>query len=147
MVNSVYTVHISYIQYIQSFNERWSAKLNIFISNSSSKPIYTQIVEQVKRQILTGNLEDGFSMPSIRMLAKELHVSVITTKNAYQELENEGLLHSVQGKGFYVSAQKKELLREKKMELIEGKLEEVIEEAKGLGITLEELVEIMKLIY
>lgn len=121
--------------------------MEIFISNSSPKPIYTQISEQIRKQILTGKLQDGYPMPSIRALAKELHVSVITTKTAYQELEIEGLLEAVKGKGFYVSAKKSEILREKKIELMERKLEEVIEESKSLGISLEELIEILELIY
>ena len=121
--------------------------MKIIISNTSPKPIYLQIAEQVKKQILTGELEDGFSMPSIRMLAKELQVSVITTKNAYQELEKEGLLTSIQGKGFYVKANHTDALKDKKLEMIEGKLDEIAEESKSLGISLEERIEILKSIY
>ena len=118
--------------------------MNILISYSSSKPIYTQIVDQIKKQILIGKLEDKYAMPSIRVLAKELHVSVITTKNAYTQLENEGLLESVPGKGFFVKAQSGEVLKLKKLELIEEKLNEIIEESKLLDISLDKLIEIIK---
>lgn len=138
-------VNILYIYNMHSM--KGVMHLNILISYSSSKPIYTQIVDQIKKQILMGKLEDGYAMPSIRVLAKELHVSVITTKNAYQLLENEGLLESVPGKGFYVKAQSGEVLKEKKLELIERKLEEIIEESKALDITFDKLIEIMKLMY
>lgn len=121
--------------------------LNILISNSSSKPIYTQIVDQIKKQILMEKLEAGFQMPSIRVLAKELHVSVITTKNAYQQLENEGFLESVQGKGFFVKAPEGENLKKKKLELIEMKLSEIIEESKSLDISLDKLIEVIKEMY
>ncbi|WP_350344274.1 GntR family transcriptional regulator [Proteinivorax tanatarense] len=121
--------------------------MDIIISNTSSQPIYLQIADQIKRQILKGEIEHGFYLPSIRMLAKELQVSVITTKNGYQVLEKEGLIKSVKGRGFYVSAQKEDLLQDIKIKSVEKKLEDVVEEAKELNIPLEEVVEMLKLLY
>ncbi|QNO15572.1 GntR family transcriptional regulator [Alkalicella caledoniensis] len=121
--------------------------MDILISTTGSKPIYVQIAEQIQRQILTGELKEGSLLPSIRVLAKELHISVMTSKTAYQELEIQGLIHSVQGKGFYVSPQNTETLEDKKSDLIAGKLEELAEEAKALGIELEQLVKILKRVY
>jgi len=121
--------------------------LNIIISNSSSDPIYLQITNQIKKYILTGDLAQSEPLPSIRKLAKELQISVITTKRAYEELEKEGLVESVRGKGFFVALRNKELLREKKMQLIEDNLGKIIEESKMLGISIEEFIEIITLLY
>jgi GntR family transcriptional regulator len=121
--------------------------LNIIISNSSSDPIYLQITNQLKKYIITGELEETEPLPSIRKLAKELQISVITTKRAYEELEKEGLVESVRGKGFYVALKNKELIKEKKMQLIENKLSEIIDESKLLGLTIDEFIEIIKLLY
>lgn len=121
--------------------------LNIIISNSSSDPIYLQITNQIKKYIITGDLAESEPLPSIRRLAKELQISVITTKRAYEELEKEGLVESVRGKGFFVALQNKELLREKKMQLIEDNLGHIIEESKLLGISLDEFIEIVTLLY
>ncbi len=121
--------------------------LDIIISNSSLRPIYLQISDQIKKQILSGKLEDEEMLPSIRVLARELQISVITVKNAYEELEREGLIESARGKGFYVATKNRELIREKKISLIEDKLAEVIDECKLLGIGEEELIEMAKLLY
>jgi len=121
--------------------------LDIVISNSGLKPIYMQISDQIKRQILSGKLKDEEMLPSIRVLARELQISVITVKNAYEELEREGLIESARGKGFYVATKNKELIREKKISLIEEKLAEVIEECKLLGIGEEEFLEMARLLY
>ncbi len=121
--------------------------MNIIISNSSSDPIYLQITNQIKKYILTGDLAQSEPLPSIRKLAKELQISVITTKRAYEELEKEGLVESVRGKGFFVALRNKELLREKKMQLIEDNLGKIIEESKMLGISIEEFIEIITLLY
>ncbi|HPZ05926.1 MAG TPA: GntR family transcriptional regulator [Clostridiales bacterium] len=121
--------------------------MDIIISNSSLRPIYQQISDQIKRQILSGKLEDEEMLPSIRVLARELQISVITVKNAYEELEREGLIESVRGKGFFVATKNKELIREKKISLIEEKMAEVSEECKLLGIGEEEFIEMVKLLY
>lgn len=113
----------------------------------SSSPIYTQIAENIKGKIITGELEGGYLLPSIRVLAKELQVSVMTIKSAYQELEAQGLIHPIQGKGFYVTYQKKEALEDKKIELVTGKIEELVKESKRLGINVEKLVKLLRKSY
>ncbi|NLY68140.1 MAG: GntR family transcriptional regulator, partial [Tissierellia bacterium] len=102
--------------------------MRIIISNSSNEPIYEQISKQIKAQILKGELKEGDLLPSIRGLARDLQISVITTKRAYEELEKEGFIETVQGKGSYVAGQNKELMREKKLNIIEEKLSRIVEE-------------------
>ena len=121
--------------------------MNINISNTSTIPLYEQIVTQIKSQILNGSLQAGEGLPSIRNLAKELKVSIITTKRAYEELEKEGFIQTVVGKGTFVSNQNKERLKEITLYNLENKLEEIIKQAKSAGITLEEGLEIFKSIY
>ncbi|CAM5613413.1 HTH-type transcriptional repressor YtrA [Streptomyces afghaniensis] len=121
--------------------------MNIFISNSSEEPIYLQIVKQIKEQIVAGELKETQSLPSIRSLAKELKISVITTKRAYDELEKDGFIVTVAGKGSYVAVINKEILRENKLTTIEEHLTEASSTAKLIGLTLEELQEILKIIY
>jgi GntR family transcriptional regulator len=113
--------------------------VRIIISNSSPDPIYEQITKQLKRQIISGELAEGEALPSIRRLAKELQISVITTKRAYDELEREGFINTVSGKGTYVAVQNKELMKEKKMKIVEEKLAEAVAEAKILGISIDQL--------
>ena len=121
--------------------------MKIIISNSSPDPIYEQITRQVKAQILSGDLREGESLPSIRRLAQELQISVITTKRAYEELEKEGFVDTVEGKGSFVAMQNKALLREKKMKVVEDKLAQAVDEARLLGITRTELEEMLGLLY
>ncbi|CBZ04809.1 GntR family transcriptional regulator [Clostridium botulinum] len=121
--------------------------MKILISNASEQPIYEQILCQIKATIIQGELKEGEILPSIRNLAKEVGVSVITTKRAYEELEKEGFVETVKGKGTFVAAQNKELLREKKIKIIEEKLNEVIEDSKLLDISYEEILEILKILY
>ncbi|MGL5346741.1 MAG: GntR family transcriptional regulator [Peptostreptococcaceae bacterium] len=121
--------------------------MNIIINNSSSIPLYEQIGSQIKTQILNGEISQGEILPSIRTLAKELKVSIITTKRAYEELEKGGFTQTIVGKGTYVSFTNKDRLREVAMFEIENKLEEIIKKAKSVGITLEEGIEIFKSIY
>lgn len=121
--------------------------MNIIISNSTNEPIYLQIINQIKSQILTGDLKEGQSLPSIRSLAKELEISVITTKRAYDELEKDGFIVTVAGKGSYVAPVNTDILKENKMKMIEQKLSETINEAKLIGMPLEELKKILELLY
>ncbi|MDS1003998.1 GntR family transcriptional regulator [Clostridium sporogenes] len=121
--------------------------MKILISNASEQPIYEQILLQIKAAIMQGELKEGEILPSIRNLAKEVGVSVITTKRAYEELEKEGFVETVKGKGTFVAAQNKELLKEKKIKIIEEKLNEVIDESRLLGISYEEILEILKILY
>ncbi|WP_286883596.1 GntR family transcriptional regulator [Aneurinibacillus sp. UBA3580] len=121
--------------------------MNIIISNTSKEPIYQQIKNQMKQSILKGELEEGDALPSIRQLAKDLQISVITTKRAYEDLEKEGFIVSVVGKGSFVAGQNKDFLREKRLKAIEEKLAEVVGESKLVGISLEELEEMLELLY
>ncbi len=121
--------------------------MQIVISNASPEPIYEQIVRQIKAEIIGGTLEEGSALPSIRALAHDLQVSVITTKRAYDELEREGFLDSVGGKGTFVAAQNPAFLREKRMKLVEEKLSAAVAEARLLGVSLGELTEMLQLLY
>ena len=120
--------------------------LNIVISNSSGKPIYEQITNQVKAAILSGELSPGDALPSMRLLAKELRISVITTKRAYEELEREGFVETVVGKGSFVARQNRELLREARLREVEARLEQAVEAARAGGVSLAELQEMLTLL-
>ena len=121
--------------------------MNIIISNSSELPIYLQIVNQIKEAILLSILKENEQLPSIRSLAKDLNISFITTKRAYEELEKQNLINTVPGKGCYVSAFNKELVYEAKIREIEEKLEESIILSKMIGLSKEELVSILDSLY
>ena len=122
-------------------------QMDMILSNSSGKPIYEQIADQVKEQIMTGALEAGDALPSMRLLAKELRISVITTKRAYEELEREGFLQNVPGKGCFVAPQNKELLREAQLRRVENHLTQAVEEARKGAISLGEMEEMLQLLY
>jgi GntR family transcriptional regulator len=121
--------------------------MRILISNSSPDPIYEQIVRQIKGQIIAGDLPEGAPLPSIRKLAHELQISVITTKRAYEELDKEGLIDTVGGKGTFVASQNQEFMREKRMKLVENKLSEALDDARMLGVSYEELGEMLRLLW
>ncbi|NAS32376.1 GntR family transcriptional regulator [Flavobacteriaceae bacterium R38] len=121
--------------------------MKIIISNASPEPIYEQICKQIKSQIISGELVEGDALPSIRKLSVELQISVITTKRAYEELEKEGFIDTVGGKGSFVAMQNKELLREKKMKSIEDMMSETVNKAHKLGVSLDELKQILTILY
>ena len=121
--------------------------MDIILSNASGKPIYEQIADQVKEQIMSGALSAGDALPSMRLLAKELRISVITTKRAYEELERDGFLENVPGKGCFVAPQNRELLREAQLRKVEEKLSQAVEEARKGAFPLEELHEMLDLLY
>ena len=121
--------------------------MEIHISNSSGIPIYEQLVTQIKNLILNGALQDGEALPSMRLLAKELRISVITTKRAYEELEREGFLCTVVGKGSFVAAKNPDLLREQQRRIVEDSLAKAVESAKNYGISSEELQESLLILY
>lgn len=118
--------------------------MKIIISNQSELPIYAQIKEQMKEQILNGEIQEGTVLPSIRKLAKEIGVSVITTTRAYNDLEEEGFIVSRQGKGSVVLSAKNDFLREQYLIRIEEGMETAVKTAKRLGMKKEELEEILK---
>jgi len=121
--------------------------MNIVISNSSEEPIYEQIATQIKNLIMRGELAEDDLLPSIRTLAKELQISVITTKKAYEEMEKEGFIVTVPGKGSYVAAQNRELLKEIRLKIVEEKLEEAVNAGKSINLTLQEMQEMLRLFY
>lgn len=121
--------------------------MQIIISDKSSAPIYEQITKQIKEWILNHALAPDEMLPSIRQLAKELQISVITTKRAYEELENEGLIYSVPQKGFFVSPSKVEILREKRLKLIEDTAAQLIKEGKAAGLSLDEVQTMIELLW
>lgn len=121
--------------------------MKIVIQPQGTLAIYEQIINQMKNAIVTGELKTGEALPSIRGLASELQVSVITTKRAYEELEKESLIRSVAGKGFYVCEYNTDYLREKQLMMLEKRLVEVIEEAKAAGLSSAELVEMIETLY
>ena len=120
--------------------------MNIIISNASDKPIYDQIYHQIKSAILSGVLAPGQALPSIRALAKDLRVSVITTKRAYEELEKGGYLHTVPGKGCYVAEQNTQLVREGYLSQIEEHMSAILTLAPACGLSLEDLTDMLKLL-
>lgn len=121
--------------------------MDIIITNSSGEPIYQQISSQIKALIMDGTLKEGDALPSMRTLAMELRISVITTKRAYEDLERDGFIESYTGKGSFVKAQNTELLREENLRQTEDLLAQACEKARLSGIGLEELKEILEIIY
>ena len=121
--------------------------MDLIISNSSGEPIYNQIIGQIKEMILDGRLKEGDALPSMRNLARQLRISVITTKRAYVELERQGFIESYTGKGSFVKAANKEIFREEQLRQIEEMLGLVCAKAKLCGLSSQELNEILNLIY
>lgn len=121
--------------------------MNIIISNSSDKPIYEQITGQIKNMVMSGMLKEGDALPSMRLLAKELRISVITTKRAYEDLERDGFITTVVGKGSFIKAADTRLVREEKLKQIEGLLTQAVEIAAQSGILQKEVEEILHILY
>lgn len=121
--------------------------MDIIISNSSSSPIYEQITRQIKEHILQGELKAGDALPSMRVLAKELRISLITTKRAYEELERDGFIETVPGKGCFVSEKNTEFLREEQLRQVEGFLQQAADAARRCGLSLNELREMLEILY
>ena len=120
--------------------------MNIFIDNKSGLPIYDQIYSQIKSQIISGGLREDQLLPSIRNLAKDLGISVITTRRAYDELEREGFIYTVAGKGCFVAAKNTELLREEPLRQIEEHLQEIRDLAAACGLSREDIIEMFSVI-
>lgn len=136
----VYIVYIVYIQLTEVI-------MNIIISNASDKPIYEQITTQIKALIMNGQLSEGDALPSMRLLARELRISVITTKRAYEELERDGFIETVPGKGCFVAGENRELLREEQLRITEQYLSKAIESARACSLSLAQLQEMLALLY
>ena len=121
--------------------------MKIFINENSPRPIYDQIVQAVKNSIVNHELQAGDMLPSIRSLARDLGISVITTKRAYEELEKQGLIYSEQGKGFFVNEVNQSLLLESRLKEYEKRLRDMIREAKGLGLSPEEVSDMIQVFW
>ncbi len=121
--------------------------MEIIISNSSSKPIYEQITSQIKSMIMTGELNSGDPIPSMRGLAKSIHVSVITVQKAYEDLVRDGFIETTVGRGSFVSARNKDFILEEQQKILEEHLANVCDVARKSGISLEKLQELTKLFY
>lgn len=121
--------------------------MDIIIRNSGGVPIYDQITRQMKGLILRGELKEGEALPSMRLLAKELRISVITTKRAYEELEREGFVTSIPGKGSFVAGKNTEFLKEEQLRKVEEHLQEAVKAAQLCGMEKEELVETLRLLW
>ena len=121
--------------------------MNILISNASGVPIYEQIVRQIKGAILDGQVQEGEALPSIRLLARDLRISVITTKRAYEELERSGFVTTVPGKGCFVAHQDRETRREAVLCRVEEHLAAAVEEGRAGAVTLEEMAEMLETLY
>ncbi len=121
--------------------------MEILLSNSSDKPIYEQITSQIKAMIMKGTLKSGDSLPSMRKLAKDLHVSVITAQRAYEDLQRDGFIDTVAGKGTFVAAQNKDFIREENLRNIETLLKKAAELARENDISIQQMTELLKIFY
>ncbi len=119
----------------------------ILIDNKSGIPIYDQIYSQIKSNIINGTLKEDSPLPSIRNLAKDLHISVITTKRAYEELEKEGFIYTVQGKGSFVSKKNTDLLKEENLKQIESHIEEIIKLSSSCNLNKDDIIDMFNLFY
>lgn len=121
--------------------------MEILISNNSSKPIYEQITSQVKEMIMGGQLEEGQPLPSMRTLAKTIHVSVITVQHAYEDLQRDGYIETTVGRGSFVAARSKDFIREEQQKKLEEHLECATEIARSNGVSLEKITELLEMFY
>lgn len=121
--------------------------MDIIISNSSGIPLYEQVKEQIKNKIVSNELKTGDLLPSIRSLAKDLRISVITTKNAYEELEKEGYVETVPGKGTYVAHKNAELIKEEQLQKIESLIDTAISIAKLTNVSKDEIKDMIDILY
>ena len=121
--------------------------MDIIISNSVDTPLYEQVKEQIKNKIVANELKAGEILPSIRSLAKDLRISVITTKNAYDELEKEGYVETIPGKGTYVANKNTELIKEEQLQKVEGLIDTAVSIAKISGISKDEIKEMLDILY
>lgn len=121
--------------------------MELFINNHTSKPIYEQISDQIKALIMSGELQAGEAIPSIRSMAKSLHISVLTVQKAYDKLQSDGFIETTAGKGCFVSAQNQDFYREEQQKKIEEHFNEAIEIARSSGIKLDKLIGLLSLLY
>ena len=137
-------LNLLYILYI--YSKQGGKGVNIFIDNKSGAPIYDQIYSQIKAQIIGGDLQEDESLPSIRSLAKDLRISVITTQRAYDELEKDGFINSVAGKGCFVAEKNLEIIKEENLKKVEQYLEKAVKLSRTCGLTKDDLIDMIKII-
>lgn len=133
--------------YIMYIHKRGEDYVDILISTHSKTPLFQQIKEQIQQHIFTGRLQEGDALPSIRALAKEVQVSVITTKRAYEELERDGYVVSTVGKGTFVAGQQKHILKEWQLRDLENNIEKIVQTGKQIGLTKQEMIELFNVYY
>lgn len=121
--------------------------MEIIISNNKSKPIYEQITSQIKAAIMSGEMQPGEMLPSMRALAKSLHISVITAQKAYEDLQRDGFIETVTGRGTFVADTNKDFIQEEKLRNAEEKLQEAAEIGRSSGISLQKLIELLTIFY
>lgn len=142
----------SYILYLSNKYAKYAYNaerdiMEIIISNSSDKPIYEQVSSQIKSKIMNGTLEAGEMLPSMRALAKDLHISVITVQRAYEDLTRDGFIETVSGKGSFVASQNKEFIQEEQLRKAEELLQQVVDIGRSHGISYEQMANILKILY
>lgn len=121
--------------------------MEIILNSNSNKPIYEQITSQIKAMIISGELKEGESLPSMRKLAKELHVSVITSQRVYEDLQRDGFIESSVGRGTFVSAKNKDFIKEENLRKVEKLIEEIVDISKANDIKKEQLIKILSIFY
>lgn len=121
--------------------------MNILIATNSKEPLFQQIKKQIKEQIFSGTLKEGDALPSMRLLAKELKVSVITTKRAYEDLEQDGFVVSAVGKGTFVAGQQPHVLKEWQVRELENELEQIVQSSKRIGLSKGDFIELVNIYY
>ena len=140
----LYTVLVTAIQFVTDMR---GENLEIVVSNKASQPLYEQIASQIKAAIISGELKAGDAIPSVRSLAKSLHISILTVQKAYATLQEDGFIETTAGKGCYVSAQNQDFYLEEQQKKIEERFAEAIEIARSSGISLNKLTELLALMY
>ena len=140
----LYTVLVIAIQFVTDMR---GENLEIVVSNKASQPLYEQIASQIKAAIISGELKAGDAIPSVRSLAKSLHISILTVQKAYATLQEDGFIETTAGKGCYVSAQNQDFYLEEQQKKIEERFAEAIEIARSSGISLSKLTELLALMY
>ena len=146
-IYDIYIITDIYINICISAQNIRGETMNIIISNSSGKPIYEQITAQIKARVMNGTLSPGDPLPSMRLLAKEFRISVITTKRAYEDLERDGFITTIVGKGSFVREADREFVKEEQLKAVERHLQEAIDAARQYGMSQEELIEVVKMLY
>lgn len=147
LLTTCISVTILYLSNKYAKYRKYGDKMEILISNSSDKPIYEQICIQIKSMIMDGTLSAGEALPSMRALAKDLHLSVITVQRAYEDLTRDGFIETVSGKGSFVAAQNKQFIQEEQLRIAEGLLQKVAEIGRSHGIDYQQMANILKLFY